>query len=354
MSQGGKQVLIIGGGVTGMQTAIMLSGLGIRTHLVEKTGELGGRVQRLSRTFPFFSNDGFNDGKEFTSALESDLRRCDLCQWHLNTELLETSGEFPRFQARLSDGAEVEASGIVLATGFTPFDPTALPEYGYGIYPNVITATQLEWMLNPRGPTGGQLRRRSDGKPARRLAIIFCVGSRNKRIGAPFCSRICCSYSTKQASTVMDRNPKATVVCFYMDVRTYDRGFEEMYFLAQMNGVKYIRGRVSSCKQTEDGMIQVRAENTLIGKPFTGEFDLVSLSTGMRPCPDVAKLSGILGIGRAPDGFFMCREWFRHPHDSTREGIFIAGCATGMKPIRNCIIDGSAVAARTAAMLRDA
>jgi heterodisulfide reductase subunit A len=209
-------------------------------------------------------------------------------------------------------------------------------------------------MLNPRGPTGGRLVRPSDGKKAERLGIVFCVGSRNKRIGAPFCSRICCSYSTKQASTVMERNPKALVACFYMDVRTYDRGFEEMYSLAQERGVRYIRGRVSTCRQLPDGSISVRAENTLLNRPFTGEFDLVSLSTGMRPCEDVNQLASTLGITCGPDGFFLCREWFRHPHDATRDGVFLAGCATGMKPIRNCVIDGAAVAARVTALLREA
>jgi heterodisulfide reductase subunit A len=185
-----------------------------------------------------------------------------------------------------------------------------------------------------------------------RMAIVFCVGSRNRRIGAPFCSRICCSYSTKQALTVVDRNPKAEVTCFYMDVRTYDRGFEEMYSLAQEKGIRYVRGRVSGCKELTGGDIVVRAENTLIQKIFSDRFDLVSLSTGMRPCLDVDNLAEVLQIGRAPDGFFASREWFRYPHDSTREGILVAGCAAGVKPIRNCIIDGSAAVARVAGLLR--
>jgi len=349
-----KTVCVIGGGVTGMQVANVLGTLGVPSVLVEKSGELGGHVPNLSRTFPFFNDDGFNDGKEFTTALERDLRSNSLPEIRLNTTVTGLTGEFPNFDVQLSDGSSIEAGAVVIATGFEPFDPSGLQEYGYGVYPNVITAMELEWMLNPRGPTGGKLVRRSDGKKAERLAIIFCVGSRNRRIGAPFCSRICCSYSTKQASTVMERNPEAYVVCFYIDVRTYDRGFEEMYALAQDRGVKYIRGRVSMCKQLPDGRIAVRAENTLINKPFWGEFDLVSLSTGMRPCKGVDDLARILGIARGPDGFFLCREWFRHPHDATRDGVFIAGCANGMKPIRNCMIDGASVAARVAALLREA
>ena len=136
-----------------------------------------------------------------------------------------------------------------------------------------------------------------------------------------------------------------------MDVRTYDRGFEEMYSLAQ-GGIRYVRGRVSGCKELPGGDIVVRAENTLIQKIFSDRFDMVSLSTGMRPCVDVDQLTRVLKIDRAEDGFFASREWFRYPHDSTTEGVLVAGCAMGMKPIRNCIVDGSAVAARVAALLR--
>jgi heterodisulfide reductase subunit A len=348
-----KQVCIIGGGVAGMQVAIVLGTLGVPSVLVEKSSLLGGRVPMLSRTFPFFNDDGFSDGKEFTDALERDLRSTPVADIRLNSAVTGVTGEFPDFHVQLSDGSSFGAGAVVVSTGFEPFDPSSLKEYGYGIYPNVITASELEWMLNPRGPSGGKLVRPSDGKKASRLAIVFCVGSRNRRIGAPFCSRICCSYSTKQASTVMERDPAAFVACFYMDVRTYDRGFEEMYSLAQERGVRYIRGRVSMCTQLPDGSISVRAENTLISRPVFGEFDLVSLSTGMRPCKDVDHLGQVLGISRGPDGFFLCREWFRHPHDATRDGVFLAGCATGMKPIRNCMIDGASVAARVTAILRE-
>jgi heterodisulfide reductase subunit A len=271
----------------------------------------------------------------------------------LNTTVRSLEGEFPEFRAQLSDGSRESVNAVALTTGFEPFDPTSLEEYGYGRYPNVVTASELEWTLNPRGPTGGKLLRPDDRKEVNRLAIVFCVGSRNRRIGAPFCSRICCSYSTKQAIHVREQNPKCFVACFYIDVRTYDRGFEEMYSLAQDRGVKYIRGRVSACKELADGSIGLKAENTLIQRPFWGEFDMVSLSTGMRPCADAESLSQVLGVGRTPDGFFMCHEWFRYPHDTTRAGVFVAGCAMGMKPIRNCMIDAAAVASRIAVALKN-
>jgi heterodisulfide reductase subunit A2 len=345
-------VLIIGGGVTGMHAATVLGELGHSSILLERSSVLGGRVRRLCRTFPFFDDDDFNDRGEFSDEIEADMRAQASVEVRLETTLADMEGDFPHFRAAFSDGTSAEVSAVVVATGFEPYDPTDLEEYGYGRYANVITAPELEWMLNPRGPTGGELLRPSDGRRVDRLAIVFCVGSRNRRIGAPFCSRICCSYSTKQALTVLERNPAATISCFYMDVRTYDRGYEEMYTLAQERGIRYIRGRVSGCKETPGGDIVVRAENTLVQKLFTDAYDMVSLSTGMRPCRDVEHLARVLRIGRAPDGFFASRSWFRFPNDSTRDGILLAGCATGMKPIRNCLVDGSAVAARIAGLLR--
>ena len=347
-------VLIIGGGVTGMQTALVLSELGIASLLIEKSGRLGGRVTRLSRTFPFFNEDGFNNGGEFTAELIDRVAKSARIETRLSCTLESFEGTFPDFFVRLSDGSERRVGCVVVSAGFEPFDPSTLPEYGYDRYPNVITAMELEWMLNTNGPSGGKVLRPSDGEPVKKLAIIFCVGSRNRRIGAPFCSRICCSFSTKQALTVIDRHPDAEVTCFYMDVRTYDRGFEEMYSLAQERGVKYLRGRVSGCKELPDGNLSLKAEHTLLQKMYNGVFDLVSLSTGMRPCAEVAKIAEVLGIRRSDDGFLASKAWFRYPHDATRNGVLIAGCATGMKPIRNCMIDASATAARAASMLRAA
>jgi heterodisulfide reductase subunit A len=137
-----------------------------------------------------------------------------------------------------------------------------------------------------------------------------------------------------------------------MDIRTYDRGFEEMYHYAQALGVKYLRGRVSECSALANGDIQVRAENTLLGKPMQGIFDIVSLSVGMMPCADAAYLAEILGIERSEDGFFTRKDKYFHQHDTVREGIFLAGSLTGLKPIKDCLLEGSSVSSRVAAYLK--
>src|SRR5208283_2273623 len=122
-------VCIIGGGVAGMQVALALGSLGVPSVLVEKSPALGGRVSMLSKTFPFFNDDGFNDGKEFTDTLERDLRKTPLVDIHLNTAITALRGDFPDFTVELSDGNSDKAGAVVVATGFTPFDPTSLREY---------------------------------------------------------------------------------------------------------------------------------------------------------------------------------------------------------------------------------
>jgi heterodisulfide reductase subunit A len=345
-------VLVLGGGVTGMQAAATLSRLGVPALLVERQAALGGHVRHLARTFPLVDGDGFPDGASFTDRLVDGLRQTAGVEVRLETSVTGLEGAFPSFRATFSDGSQVPVRAVLVATGYEPFDPTSLQEYGYGRYPNVVTALELEAMLARCAQTSTPLARPSDGKVASRVAILFCIGSRSRRIGAPFCSRICCSYGTKEALLVRERNPDASVFCFYMDVRAYDRGFEEMYMRAQERGVRYIRGRVSSCKEQQDGTIAIRAENTLVQKLFTEEFDLVSLSNGMRPRPDAEQLAGLLGIGRDDSGFVACPDWLAHPHDTTREGIFVAGCATGARTIQDCMVAGASAAARVAGLLR--
>jgi heterodisulfide reductase subunit A len=340
-----RKVIILGGGVAGMQTAIALSDLGIESILVEKEPELGGRVKNYDKIFPFFQS-----GKELVRDLEKRVRGADLVEIKLGTTVTHVKGKPPHFQVRLDTGShEISAGAIVVASGFEPFNASLQEEYGYGIYQNVITATELEAMLDPEGPTGGELKRPSDGQIAQRIAIVFCVGSRNEKLDHNYCSRICCSFSTKQAIEIKQRYPDARVVCFYIDIRTYGRGFEEMYRQAQESGVTYIRGRVAECGVLHNGDITIRAEDTFLGKPLQATFDLVSLSHGMTPCLDATKIAAMLGVRLAEDGFFDCRDKELYVNDATEDGIFLAGAATGMKPIPDCIADGNAVAARVAA-----
>jgi heterodisulfide reductase subunit A len=330
-----------------MQTAVALNNLGIQSILVEKEQELGGRVKSYDKIFPFF-----HSGKDLVKELEKQVRKACLVDIKCGTTVSQVKGRAPCFEVKLGAASrKISAGAIVVATGFEPFDASLQEEYGYGIYKNVITATELEYLLDPEGPTKGEIRRPSDGKIASRIGILFCVGSRNEKLGHNYCSRICCSYSTKQAIEIKERNPDARVMCFYIDIRTYGRGFEEMYRRAQEMGITYIRGRVAECGMLPNGDITIRAEDTFLGKPVQGVFDLVSLSHGMTPCRDINSIATMLGIKVAEDGFFDCRDKDLYPNDSSVDGIFLAGAAIGMKPIPDCIVDGNAVAARVAVFL---
>ncbi|MFW6150783.1 MAG: FAD-dependent oxidoreductase [Chloroflexota bacterium] len=341
------KVLILGGGVAGLQTALALNDMGIESLLVEKEQGLGGRVKNYDRIFPFF-----HSGRDLVSDLEDRVRRSHLAEIRCGTTVSKVEGRAPHFDIALTGSSDsISAAAVVIATGFEPFDASLQEEYGYGIYGNVITGTELEGLLDPEGPTKGEVRRPSDGKIVSRVAIVFCVGSRNEKLGHNYCSRICCSYSTKQAIEIKERHPAASVTCFYIDVRTYGRGFEEMYRRAQEMGVTYIRGRVAECAMLPNGDIAIKAEDTFLGRPVQGVFDLVSLSHGMTPSLDAPGIAAMLGLEVAEDGFFECRDRDLYPNDSTAGGVFLVGAALGMKPIPDCIADGNAVAARVAAFL---
>lgn len=340
------KVMIIGGGVTGLATAVSLDTLGIDSIIIEKESVLGGKVKDYSKVFP-----DFRSGKTIVSDLIKKAEQSERIRSVLSTTVSAVERINGTYSILDSNNNRYQVKAIVLACGFEVFDARLQEEYGYGVYPNIVNSLELEALLDDQDIRGGMLLRPSDGKPVERIAIIFCVGSRSKRLGNPYCSRICCSYSTKQAIEIMEKNPDASVTCFYMDIRTYDRGFEEMYQYAQELGVKYIRGRASECSALPDGSVHLRAENTLLGKPVQGVFDLVSLSVGMMPCPDAAGIAKLLGIERSQDGFFTKKDKYLLPHDTAREGIFLAGSVTGLKPIKDCLLEGASVSGRIAAYL---
>lgn len=341
-----SKVMIIGGGVTGLAAAVSLDLLGIDSIIIEKSSVLGGKVKEYSKVFP-----DFRSGKTIVKELIDKAQQSSRIRPIVSASVTSVERVNGTFSVIASNNNKYNVKAIILTCGFEVFDARLQEEYGYGVYPNVVNSLELEALLGAEEIKGGILPRPSDGKPANRMAIVFCVGSRSKRLGNPYCSRICCSYSTKQAIEIMEKIPDATVTCFYMDIRTYDRGFEEMYQYAQELGVKYVRGRVSECSALPNGDIQVRAENTLLGKPVQGIFDIVSLSVGMMPCADAADLAELLGIERSEDGFFTRKDRFFSQHDTIREGIFLAGSLTGLKPIKDCLLEGSSVSSRVAAYL---
>ena len=247
---------------------------------------------------------------------------------------------------------ELEVDTIIVAVGFEPYCPVIDEEYGYGRYPDVLTALEMERLLNAAGPTGGKVVRPSDMKPPKKVAYVQCVGSRSRRPGhATYCSRICCMYAMKQALLLKEKLPDVDVWIFYTDIRATGKGYEEFYWRAQEAGVKFVRGRVGEIWRTRDGKLIVRAEDTLTGRVIEEPFDMVVLSIGLRPPEDVKKLAELLKIPIGPDGFFLEAHPKLRPVDTVVDGIFICGACQGPKDIVDTVAQAKAAASSAMALM---
>jgi heterodisulfide reductase subunit A len=240
---------------------------------------------------------------------------------------------------------------IIVATGYETYIPQKKGVYKYWEYDNVITALELERLLNASGPTGGHLIRPSDGKPPKRVAFIQCVGSRNKKIGNNYCSRVCCMYAIKNAQIIMEHDEEAEIAVYYNDIRAFGKGFEELYHrIREDYAVEFIRGRPAKLSQDPiTKAIRIRAEETLLNKITEREFDLVVLSTGLVPSEGSKKIGKILGLTVSPDGFFMEAHPKLRPVDTAIDGIFLAGCAQSPKDIPDSVAQAKAAASSAAA-----
>ncbi|MBR4397288.1 MAG: CoB--CoM heterodisulfide reductase iron-sulfur subunit A family protein [Methanobrevibacter sp.] len=264
---------------------------------------------------------------------------CGLCETVCGPEAIDRDME--------PEEIELHVGTIIAATGYDPYDPTEKYEYGYGRYTNVITAMEIERMINASGPTGGHVQKPSDGKEPKRVAFIHCVGSRDEQIGKSYCSRVCCMYSMKNAQLCIDHEPDTEVTCYYMDIRSFGKGFEEFYKTSQEKyGIEFIRGRPAEILENDDLTLTVRAEDTLLGKVTEYTYDLVVLSVGLEPPKGSNELRQTLGLSRTTDGFYMEAHPKLRPVDTLTDGVYIAGVAQGPKDIPDAVAQGSAAASR--------
>lgn len=237
-----------------------------------------------------------------------------------------------------------EVSSIIVATGFSVLEPDAL-KYGYGKYKNVITALQYERLLSASGPTQGEIVRPSDGKKPKKVVWIQCVGSRSPKYDRLYCSRVCCMYATKEALITRDHHPDIDTTVYYMDLRAYGKGFEEYYNLAEDMGVEYIRSRPVEAYEKENGNIVVVYEDTLTGEIEEEEVELLVLSTAIIPS-QIGKLAEILDIELDENGFIKEKDVVYAPFETSREGIYVAGCSQGPKDIPDSVAQACAAAAK--------
>jgi len=230
---------------------------------------------------------------------------------------------------------------IVVAAGFDLYDAAEKREFGYGQLEGVVTGLEFERISSVTGPTGGDII--LNGKALRRFYFIQCVGSRDRQIGARFCSRVCCMYTAKHALIVKDRVKDATIYVSYIDVRAYGKHYEEFYKSAQENGACYIRGIPGEVTKGKDGLL-VRVEDMLSGELREIEVDLVVLATGVRPRKGTKELCNILSLESDENGFIKTDPVA--PSKTNIDGIFVCGMASGPKDVPDTVASGGETAAR--------
>jgi heterodisulfide reductase subunit A len=243
---------------------------------------------------------------------------------------------------------DLEVGAIIVATGYDLIDPRTKPEFGYGVYPEVMTGIEFERLSSASGPTRGEIV--VNGKQPKNVVFIKCVGSRDPHSGVPYCSRVCCMYTAKHAHLVRDKIPDAHITVFYIDVRAFGKGYEEFYDRVKHERVIYRRGEPAEVYRRGDKLV-VLAEDTLLGKPIEVEADLVVLATAVIPRTDTAQLAELLGLERSPDGFFQEAHLKFRPVDTQVDGIFLAGCCQGPKDIPDTVAQAKAAAASALVVL---
>lgn len=240
---------------------------------------------------------------------------------------------------------EFDVGAVIVATGMDVYDPTPLDEYGYKKFENVVTNLEFERLMGPTGPVDGELVRPSDKKKPSSVAFIQCVGSRSLKRGNPYCSNICCMNTVKETLLLEEYDPTIEKKVFYIDIRAFGKGFEDLYLRSKETRTKYIRGipgQIVEDPETKNLILSV--EDTTAGKIEEHEVDMVVLALGVTPREDADIVQRILTLSRTADGFFMASHPKLNPADAPSAGIFFAGCAECPKDVKDSVLQSGAAA----------
>ena len=331
------RILIVGGGPAGLSAARSLAEVGHSVTLIDKESVLGGApiLSGYARLVP--SGEWAKDAIGRMVAAVESKEQVDI---RTSTTVTQLDGNIGQFTAHLSDGTEIAASSVVLATGFTHFDSVNKPEWGFGSHPDVVTTTQVEQMIS----SGNGVRCPSDNRKPDRVAILLCVGSRDRQIGREWCSKICCTVSANLAMEIREELPDCSVYIYYMDIRTFGLYEGQFYWRSQEEfKVKYIKARIAEV--TFDGnRILLKGEDTLVKRPISIPFDLVVHAIGMDPNVDNPNIAETFGVELEPHGHIKRQPAYDSIAGTSKSGIFVAGAAIGPETIDDSIAQGQAAA----------
>lgn len=246
----------------------------------------------------------------------------------------------------------IRVGAIIMAPGFSPYNPREKGSWGYGVLDNVITSPEMERLLSSCGPTSGRLLRPSDNRPVKQLAFIQCIGSRDPRpCGHGYCSSVCCMTAIKEAMIARENDSEPEVTVFYSDMRTHGKGFDRYFQRAGDKGVRFVRCRPHGIEPGPKQKLRLRTINDQ-GRQFEEYFDMVVLSVGLEIREPTVKLARLAGIHLGPEHFASTSSF--QPVLSSKKGIYICGAFSGPKNISMSIEQGSAAAAEVASLLMPA
>ncbi|MEK9672578.1 MAG: FAD-dependent oxidoreductase [Rhodospirillaceae bacterium] len=332
-----KPILIVGGGPAGLSAAHSLSAIGQPTVLVEKESQLGG-APILSGYAKLVPTGEW--AKDAIGGMVARVQSANNVDVRTGQTVAEFSGGPGNFTAKLSGGDTVEAGAAILCTGFTHFDSVNKPEWGFGMFPDVVTTTQVEQMIS----SGKGVRCPSDGRKPERVAILLCVGSRDRQIGREWCSKICCTVSSNIAMEIREELPDCHVYIYYMDIRTFGLYEDTYYWKSQEEfKVKYIKARIAEVTSNGERLI-VKGEDTLVKRPITIPFDMVVHAIGMDPNVDNMLIGSIFDVQLQKHGHIGREDTYGGPGRTSRPGVFVAGAATGPETIDDSIAQGASAA----------
>lgn len=363
-----KDVLVIGGGIAGLQAALELAGAGYPVHLVTDEANLGGKLvdssDKGSQTAcvwgdqvnisALYLGGNLHASSTVLGSLITRAYNNPLLKVYTDSKLVELQGEVGNFQATISDVAtgkrtqKLVVGAVILAAGFSMYDVSKKGEYGYGYHKNVVTSLEFEHMLSESRYRSDCIRRPSDGKCAEKIAFIQCVGSRDVVSKGEYCSAICCMFTAKEAILAKEFAPRTDVTVFYLDLRACGKNFDTFLSRAQELGTKYVRTMISEVKEdpvTEKLSINYAAAT----KPRVEEFDLVVLAAGIRPSTRLKETAGILQLPLNEFGFVQVDPL--DPVATKRNGVFSVGGSQGPLDVPETMALASAAAAATTKVL---
>jgi heterodisulfide reductase subunit A2 len=348
-------VLVIGGGIAGMTTALELADAGNSVYLVEKDNHLGGNLARIDLTAPHFYSardllteriTRIKDNKKINVSLESKVTELTGFIGNFKATIKSLNGKPDKSNKQV----EVEIGNVVVCTGYKEFDASRIIHYGYGKLPNVITSFELERMIR-----AGCIETK-EGKIPRYVAIIHCVGSRSQEFHT-YCSRVCCMTALKYAHEIKSANPECYISDIYIDMHAFGKGHEDFYRRSSEAKTLFLmyekedRPVIHKASSKDDCEMLIEVNEKLSGELIEIPADLVILMVGMEAREDSHEIARTVNISQDKEGWFIESHPKLEPVATTTDGIFIAGTCVAPKDIPDTVAQARAAAARILARI---